>query len=159
MVERSSRRPILTRARWRKGRGSSRSFLLLSSACSSRLATGTPLALLIRGSSDTVRYAIPLVSNRTSQDTDVSPERESERSLGRSRVDFEFFFSLSCEIISLKAVCTFAKERRRRNDCPTRPVYTFLLLPLSPSRSHPIRTPSRSLVGRTGGWRHACARK
>ena len=52
------------------------------------------------------------------------------------------YVSLSRKIILLKAVCAFAKERRRRNDCPTRPVYTFLLFPLSA----PPRAPTRSVL-------------
>lgn len=54
-----------------------------------------------------------------------------------------FYISLSRKIILLKAVCAFAKERRRRNDCPTRPVYTFLLLP---PLSAPSRAPTRSVL-------------
>ena len=52
------------------------------------------------------------------------------------------YVCLSRKIILLKAVCAFAKERRRRNDCPTRPVYTFLLFPLSA----PPRAPTRSVL-------------
>lgn len=76
-----------------------------------------------------------------------------------SRSFLLFYISLSRKIILIKSGLRLCEGTTKEERLPYE---TSVYVPPSPSlhpfsRSHPIRTPSRSLVGRSGGWWRACA--